>query len=76
VTTVTIASFRERLRAALSVMTPAHETDRAGALAWLAGRLHFEALLAELHTEADRTGSPATVEPEALRPAEAPARAA
>ncbi|MBA2281397.1 MAG: hypothetical protein H0W25_09225, partial [Acidimicrobiia bacterium] len=37
-----------------------HDTDRAGALAWLAGRLQFETLLAELHDEADRAATTPT----------------
>lgn len=51
-------------------MSPAPDTDRAGALAWLAGQLHFEQLLTELHAEAERTG--AAVETLPQRDAAAP----
>jgi hypothetical protein len=60
-----------------AVMTPEHPTDKAGALAWLAGRLHFEQLLADLHAEVERTGEPVTVAPpRQVTVAERPAKAA
>ena len=67
VTVVTIALFREQTGETVRMTTP--ETNRAEAVAWLAGRLRFEQLLSDLQAKATTDGAPARLEAVAEAPA-------
>ena len=60
VTVVTIAIFREQTGETVSM--PTSSNDRAEALAWLAGRLRFEQLLADLQRRAAANSRPVQLE--------------